>query len=107
MSADRLSQLRTLLADEPEDAFLRYAIALELKRMGRPDEAMTQLEELVSDRPEHIATYYQLATLLAEAGRKEEAIAVCDSGALRCIVAGDRKTRAELLALKEALTDEA
>lgn len=106
MSADRLSQLRKLLADEPEDAFLRYAIALELKRLDRTGEAIAQLEQLATDQPEHIATYYQLASLLAEAGRKEEAIAACDAGALRCIVAGEGKTRAELLALKEALMDE-
>lgn len=107
MSTDRLSQLRTLLADEPGDAFLRYAIALELKRLGRATEAIAQLEELATDRPEHIATYYQLATMLADAGRRTDAIAACDAGALRAVVAGDRKTRAELLALKEALEEDA
>ena len=36
MSAERLAQLRALLADEPGDAFLRYAIALESWGVLRP-----------------------------------------------------------------------
>ncbi|HRH37918.1 MAG TPA: tetratricopeptide repeat protein [Flavobacteriales bacterium] len=103
---DRLEQLRALLADEPRDGFLRYAIALELKRLGKNAEAIVDLQALVREEPEHIATYYQLATLYAEAGRIEEAVATCDAGALRCVVTGDRKTRAELLSLKANLRDE-
>lgn len=101
----RLDQLRALLADEPRDTFLRYAIALELKRIDRSAEALADLEALVRDEPKHIPTYYQLATMLAEAGRTKEAIEACGAGALQCIVAGDRKTRAELLSLKEALEE--
>ena len=104
--SSRLDQLRALLADEPRDTFLRYAIALELKRLDRTDEALADLEALVRDEPKHIATYYQLATMLADAGRSKEAIEACEAGALQCIVAGDRKTRAELLGLKESLEEE-
>ena len=101
----RLDQLRTLLADEPEDNFLRYAIALELKRLDRAAEALGDLEALVRDQPKHIPSYYQLAMLLAEAGRTGEAVQACEAGAMQCIVAGDRKTRAELLTLKEGLEE--
>ncbi len=101
----RLDQLRALLADEPRDIFLRYAIALELKRLDRHDEALADLEALARDEPKHIATYYQLATMLAEAGRTKEAMEACEAGALQCIVMGDRKTRAELIGLKEALEE--
>lgn len=101
----RLDQLRALLADEPRDTFLRYAIALELKRLERHAEALADLEALVRDEPKHIATYYQLAVTLAEAGRTQDAIEACEAGALQCIVTGDRKTRAELISLKEALEE--
>ncbi len=102
----RLEQLRTLLADEPRDSFLRYAIALELKRLDRTAEAIVDLEALVRDDPKHIPSYYQLALLLGETGRPKEAMEVCEAGALQCVVTGDRKTRAELLSLKEALEDQ-
>lgn len=105
MSAERLQQLRALLAEEPGDPFLRYAIALELKRNGDILQATSDLEALLLERPDHVPSYYQLAVLLAEQHRRNEAIAACDAGALQCIVAGDRKARSELLALKEALED--
>lgn len=104
--SERLQQLRAMLIEEPDDTFLRYAIALEQARAGRTTEAIRDLEELVSSVPEHIPSYYQLATLLAEVGRSSDAIAVCDAGALRCTVAGERKAHAELLALKDAIEDQ-
>lgn len=103
---DRLDQLRTLLADEPHDTFLRYAVALELKRLGRTEEAIADLQMLVRDEPGHVASYYQLALLLGEMGRNTEAIEVCKAGSLQCIVTGDRKARAELFALQVTLEDD-
>ncbi|MBK7946849.1 MAG: tetratricopeptide repeat protein [Flavobacteriales bacterium] len=106
MSTERLVQLKAFLAEEPGDAFLRYAIGLELKRLGNTEEAIEWLRALNSDKPEHVPTYYQLASLLAELGRGAEALAACDAGALHALVAGDRKARAELIALKQAIEPE-
>ncbi|MBL7938624.1 MAG: tetratricopeptide repeat protein [Flavobacteriales bacterium] len=106
MSAERLEQLRGMLAEEPGDLFLRYAIALELKREGRMEQAVAELEAILADEPKHVASYYQLALLLAELGRSQEAIATCDAGAKQCLVTGDRKARQELLELMHALKEE-
>ena len=103
--SERLQQLRAMLVDEPGDAFLRYAIALEVKRAGHFAEAIADLEALLKDQPDHIASYYQLAVMLADLGRVQEAIEACEAGALHCVVSGDRKARAELLALKETLEE--
>lgn len=105
MANDRLTQLRTMLAEEPGDAFLRYAIALERRRADDRAGAAKDLETLLREDPAYIACYYQLAQVLGELGRTEDAIHVCEAGSLQCIVSGDRKTRAELLALKEDLED--
>lgn len=102
---DRLSQLEAMLADEPGDHFLRYAIALEQKRLGNMEQAVAGLEALLQEDPKYIACYYQLALILADLGRITEAMNVCGAGALQCIVTGDRKARAELLELKSALED--
>ena len=80
-------------------------IALELNRLGRSEEAVAGLQQLLADRPEHVPSYYQLAMLLGEMSLNAEAIAVCEAGALRCIVSGDRKARAELLSLKAVLEE--
>jgi thioredoxin-like negative regulator of GroEL len=106
MSTERLQQLRAMLAEEPGDLFLRYAIALELKRAGDMEQAIADLESILHEDPKHIASYYQLATMLADLGRLSEAAEVCEAGSMQCLVTGDRKARSELLALKEALEDQ-
>ena len=105
MSTDRLAQLRNMLAEDPGDKFLRYGIALELKRAGDMEAAAADLEQLLRDDPAYIPCYYQLALVLADLGRTTEAREACSAGALQCIVTGDRKARAELLALKSELED--
>lgn len=103
--SERLEQLRAMLADEPGDRFLRYAIALELKRQGHLVEAISDLEALLRDAPDHVPSYHQLAVLLAESGKTQEAIEACKAGALQCIISGDRKARAELTSLQETLEE--
>lgn len=103
--SQRLDQLRAMLAEEPNDAFIRYAIALELKRAGEMEQAARDLERLIVEDPKYIACYYQLALILVDLGRAEEAMHVCESGSLHCITTGDRKARAELLELKNAIAD--
>lgn len=103
MSEERLKQLREMLAEEPGDHFLRYAIALELKRAGDMEAAIKDLEALLHDEPKHIPSYYQLALMLADLGRTDDAIHTCEVGMLQCIVTGDRKARAELQELMHSL----
>jgi tetratricopeptide (TPR) repeat protein len=105
MSSERLAQLRALLMEEPHDPFLRYAIALELKRAGNMEEAAADLERLIREDPKYIACYYQLALILLDMGRSAEAVDVCDVGSLQCLTTGDRKARGELLELKNAIEE--
>lgn len=107
MSTSRLEQLRAMLQEEPGDVFLRYAIALELRRSGETRQAVDMLEALVREHPGHLATYHQLATMLAELGNTEDAVACCEVGMLHCIVHGDMRTRSELRELRDGLRDEA
>jgi len=105
MSVERLAQLQAMLAEEPGDLFLRYAIALELKREGNMEQAISDLETMLHEHPDHIASYYQLAIMLADLGRTNDAIEVCKAGSLRCLVTGDRKARAELMELQNGLEE--
>jgi tetratricopeptide (TPR) repeat protein len=106
MSAERLQQLRSMLLEEPKDAFIRYAIALELKREGLMEQAATALGELLTEDPKYIACYYQLALLQAELGSAADALHTCEAGSLQCLATGDRKARAELMELKNAIGTE-
>lgn len=107
MNPSRLEQLRAMLAEEPGDAFIRYAIALEMKHAGDMQEAVNDLCALITEDPTYIACYYQLALILADLGRLQEAADTCEAGALQCLVTGDHKARAELIGLKDVLLGEA
>lgn len=101
-----MQQLQAMLAEEPGNTFLRYAIALEHKRMGNMEQAIADLTSILTDEPKHVPSYYQLALMQAELGHVAEAVHTCEAGALQCIVTNDHKARAELLALKRTLLDE-
>ena len=103
MSHQRLDQLLAMLADDPGDPFLRYAIALEHKRAGNMQQAVDDLTVLLKEEPTYLACYYQLALLLTEIGHTAEALNVCELGAERCRIAADRKALAELMELRNAI----
>lgn len=105
MPNDRLAQLKAMLAEEPGDPFLRYAIALEKKRGGEMAAAAADLRGVLIDDPKYTACYYQLALVLADLGKVAEAMETCRAGALQCLITGDAKARAELLALGHSLEE--
>lgn len=106
MSMDRMWQLQAMLAEEPGDPFLRYAIALERRREGAMEAAAMDLEALLKDHPDHVPSYYQLAVIQVEQGRTAEAIEACEAGILRCSGTGDIKALREFKELRRSLQDE-
>lgn len=93
---DRLSTLQQFLEEDPADAFTRFALAQELRRLGQLEEAIEQFEELITSDPAYVGTYYHLGALLEETGRKEEAIKIYQTGIRIASEARDQHARAEL-----------
>lgn len=80
MENERIQFLRKSLDANPDDAFARYALALELSRAGQSDEAWEHFRYLLEHHPDYSATYYQAGTLLVNLGRTEEARHVLAQG---------------------------
>ena len=70
---DRIAQLRKFIADSPDEAFPRYALALELKGKGEAQAAAIELTELLRRAPGYLAAYLQLGMILDALDRAEEA----------------------------------
>ncbi len=70
---DRTEQLRKFIAASPDEAFPRYALALELKGRGDGPGAAAELEELLRRKPDYLAAYLQLGMLLQGLDRVAEA----------------------------------
>lgn len=89
--------LQEFLAEDPGDLFSRYALALELEKEGRDQEAIAQFQEAIGQDPSYLPVYYQLGRILARTGRLEEARDVYKSGAEVAAAARDQKTHREIL----------
>ncbi len=76
----RRAQLEQMLAAEPGDPFLRYAVALELAREGNAQEAVTALSALITDRPEYVPAYFQAGQILTAEGDTARAAELLRSG---------------------------
>ena len=54
----KLEQLLPLLAAEPDDAFLRYAVAMEYAKQSRFKEALAEFAELQRRSPDYVPGYF-------------------------------------------------
>ena len=102
MSEGRLKALRDMLAEDPTDAFTRYALAMDLKGLGRNADALKEFSAVLEADPTYLATYYQFGALLNQEGDPERAAAVIRKGIAAAEAAGDGHTKGEL----EDLADE-
>ncbi len=76
----RVAMLLQYLAEDANDSFSRYALALEYQKANQFEAAITELETLLHKDPEYLATYYQLAVLYAQSGQLSSAISIINQG---------------------------
>jgi tetratricopeptide (TPR) repeat protein len=103
MMKSRREMLEEFLAADPADSFSRYALALELEKEQRAEEAITQLKEVLNRDASYVAAYYHLGRLLAREGQMEEARKVYRTGLDVAMKAGDRRTHGEIQEALESL----
>jgi len=102
----RIEALTAFLDEDPEDHFSRYALALEHKSAGRPEEAVAALEDIRRRDPSYLPLYYQLAVCLMEVRRDRDALAAAEAGVPVARAAGNAKTLAELETLAAEIRTE-
>jgi tetratricopeptide (TPR) repeat protein len=92
----RREMLEEFVAQDPNDSFSRYALALELEKEGRELEAIPHLQEVIARDPNYIAAYYHLGRMLARMGQIEDARATYRRGLDAASAATDQRTRSEI-----------
>lgn len=93
---DRLDELKKLLADDPDDAFLHYALGLEYVKAGDTAMALEMFEILLHEHPGYLPVYYQAAHLYLENNDRMEAEKTFEKGISLAKKLGDNKTYQEL-----------
>ena len=63
----------SMLADDPQDQFLRYSLAMELQKEGDHERSIQLLAGLTADEEPYGAAFFMLAKQLVPLGRLNEA----------------------------------
>lgn len=103
---NRKEQILQMLQADAEDAFLRYALALEFEKEANILEAIKTLQALKSSSPSYLGLYLKLAQLLTEINQLAEASMVLHNGISLAKEQGNRKAQGELNELLLAIEDE-
>jgi tetratricopeptide (TPR) repeat protein len=98
----RIDALRQLLAEMNDDAFTRYALAMELRQAERLDEAMVEFRLLLERHPEYTASYLMAGQCAEDLGDRAEAARIFRLGIAACAQAGETHARQKCA---EALAD--
>jgi tetratricopeptide (TPR) repeat protein len=70
---NRIASLKQILGAHPNDAFARYALALEYSNSGDTDAALAEFQRLLSAHPDYTNGYFMAAQTLVRADRTPEA----------------------------------
>jgi len=92
----RLQKLLDFLKNEPDDPFLKYALATEYLSQNDVQTALFYFEDLLNKHPDYVGTYYHAGKLYERLDRKSEAIFVYQRGMEIASKAGDRHAYSEL-----------
>jgi tetratricopeptide (TPR) repeat protein len=106
MQVNRLEKLLDFIKNEPNDPFLKYALATEYLRLNQTDKALFYYEDLINNHPDYTGTYYHLGKLYEALGRKPEAISTYETGMKITREKRDNHAFSELQTVYNELVDE-
>ena len=102
-NAERRKQLEVMLQDDPHDAFLRYALAMELVASGDRHNALEQLQVLLNYTPDYVPAYMQAGKLAVELGQESSARTFFSQGISQAQRQGDAHATEEMQGMLMAL----
>jgi len=94
--ASRREKIEALLADDPNDAFLRYSLAMELDKEGQLDASAALFRGLMADSQPQVAAFFMLAQQLARQNQSLEAVGVLRAGIEQAEIQGDSHAAGEM-----------
>jgi Tfp pilus assembly protein PilF len=100
---NRIEKILEFLSQQPQDNFLRHALALEYIKIGNEQLALEQFLSLLTDNPHYVGSYYHLGKLYERVGENEKAISTYEKGMVEAKNAKDNHSYNELMMAKEDL----
>lgn len=85
-----------MLADAPEDTFLRYALAMEYDSEENHERSLEIHQGLMNDDPPYVPSFFMCGQQLSKLDRTEEAKTVLQSGIVQAQEQGDGHAAKEM-----------
>jgi tetratricopeptide (TPR) repeat protein len=104
MHVNRLQKLLDFLQNEPNDPFLKYALATEYVNLSDHAKALFYYEDLINNHPDYVGTYYHLGKLYEALDRNDEAVKTYQKGMLTARKARDMHAFSELQTVYNSAT---
>jgi tetratricopeptide (TPR) repeat protein len=99
----RLELFDKLIAGGSRDPFHHYARALELRSLGRREEALASLTRITDEFRDYVPSYLMAAQLAAELGQSDVARGLAQTGLERARQSGNDHAASELESLLSGL----
>ena len=93
---NRLETLKNMVAQNPNDSFLRYGLAMEHRNAGDLETAIAEFRTLIAANPDYVAAYFHGGQTLERLSRVEEARELYQRGIEASQRTGDAHARGEL-----------
>jgi predicted Zn-dependent protease len=100
---DKIQALKEILAQDPNNNFARYGLAVELANRGETAAALAEFDALLAKEPSYTAGYSMAAQTLAAAGRIPEAIERFKAGIICATQSGNHHAASQLQILLDEL----
>lgn len=95
--------LNEILAQNSNDAFARYGLAMEYSKSGETELALEEFGKLLSAHPDYTAGYFMAAQALVSANRADEAKVMLIDGIASARRTGNSHAQSEMTALLDEL----
>lgn len=105
MQKPRLEQLLAMLENEPDDPFLKYAIATEYVKLDDKENALLYYTNLVTNHSDYVGTYYHLGKLYEKLSAPGKAEAMYRKGIEVARAARDKHAASELQSALDELME--
>jgi tetratricopeptide (TPR) repeat protein len=103
MTKSRLEMLEEMIAQDPNNSFVRYGLAQEYANNGRLDQAVAEFRRLAEANPDYTAAYFHGGRALHKLGRIEEAREMYQRGIEACTRTGNAHALSEMQAALDEL----
>ncbi len=100
---DRIAMLNDILAQNPNDAFARYGLAMEFSKAGDVERAIEEFQKLLAANPDYTPGYFMAAQTLARAERNEAAKEMLEAGIASAKRTGNAHAQSEMEAMLSEL----